>query len=54
MVRAPEYRSRGSRFDSWYYQIFREVMGLEWGLFILVRIIEELLGRNRSCSGLEN
>jgi hypothetical protein len=29
-------------------------MGLEWGPISLVRIIEELLGRNNSGSGVEN
>jgi hypothetical protein len=29
------------------------MMGLEWGLLRLVRIIQELLGRRSSGSGLE-
>jgi hypothetical protein len=29
-------------------------VGLEWGPLSLVSAIEELLGRNSSCSGLEN
>jgi hypothetical protein len=45
VVRVPGYRSRGSGFDSWRYQIFWEVVGLERGLLSLVRIIEELLER---------
>jgi hypothetical protein len=45
VVRVPGYRSRGPRFDSRRYQIFREVMGLERGSLSLVRIIEELLER---------
>jgi hypothetical protein len=42
-VRVPGYRSRGPGFDSWRYQIVREVVGLERGPLSLVRIIEELL-----------
>jgi hypothetical protein len=42
-----------SGFDSWRYQIFREVVGLERGLLSLVSTIEELLGRKSSVSGLE-
>jgi hypothetical protein len=45
VVRVPGYRSRGSGFDSRRYQIFWEVVGLERGPPILVRIIEELLER---------
>jgi hypothetical protein len=48
------YRSRGSRFDSRRYQIFREVVGLERGPLSLVRIIVELLEWKSSGSGLEN
>jgi hypothetical protein len=44
-VRVPGYRSRGLGFDSWRYQIFLEVVGLERGPLSLVRIIEELLER---------
>jgi hypothetical protein len=43
-----------SGFDSRRYQIFWEVVGLEWGPLSLVSTIEELLGRNSSGSGLEN
>jgi hypothetical protein len=43
-----------SEFDSRSYQIFWEVVGLERGPLRLVSTIEELLGRNNSCSGLEN
>jgi hypothetical protein len=43
LVIVPGYRSGGLRFDSWRYQIFREVVGLEGGPLSLVRIIEELL-----------
>jgi hypothetical protein len=54
VVRVSGYRSRGSGFDSWRYQIFWEVVGLERGTLSLVSTIEELLGRNSSGSGLEN
>jgi hypothetical protein len=40
-------------FDSRHYQIFWEVVGLERGPLSLVSTTEELLGRKRSCSGLE-
>jgi hypothetical protein len=43
VLTVPAYRSRGPGFDSRRYQIFWEVVGLEWGPFSLVRIIEELL-----------
>jgi hypothetical protein len=43
-----------SGFDSWRYQIFWEVVGLEWGPPSLVSTIEELLERKSSGSGLEN
>jgi hypothetical protein len=43
VVRVPGYRSRGPGFDSQCYQIFREVVGLEWDLLSLVKISEELL-----------
>jgi hypothetical protein len=36
------------------YQIFWEVVGLERGPLSLVNTTEELLGRKRSGSGLEN
>jgi hypothetical protein len=42
-----------SGFDSRCYHIFCEVVGLERGTLSLVSIIEELLGRNGSGSGLE-
>jgi hypothetical protein len=41
------------RIDSRSYQIFREVVGPEWGPLSLVRIIEELFQGN-SGSGLQN
>jgi hypothetical protein len=37
------YRSRGACSDSRRYQIFWEVVGLEWGPLSLMRITEELL-----------
>jgi hypothetical protein len=43
-----------SGLDSRRYQIFREVVGLEWGPLSLVNTIEELLGRRSSGSGLES
>jgi hypothetical protein len=54
VVRVPGYRSRGSGFDSFCYQIFWEVVALERGPLSLVSTIEELLGRNSSGSSLEN
>jgi hypothetical protein len=45
VVRVPGYRSRGPGFDSRFYQIFWEVVGLERGPLSLVRITEELLER---------
>jgi hypothetical protein len=42
-----------SRFDSRRYQIFKEVVGLERGPLSLMITIEELLGKNNSCSGIE-
>jgi hypothetical protein len=43
-----------SGFDSRRYQIFWEVMGLEWGPLSLVGTIEVLLQRKSSGSGLRN
>jgi hypothetical protein len=43
-----------SMFDSWHYQIFWEVVGLELGLLSLMSTTEELLERKSSSSGLEN
>jgi hypothetical protein len=54
VVRVPRYGSRGPGFDSWHYQIFWDVVGLEWGLVSLVSTTEELLGRESSGSGLES
>jgi hypothetical protein len=45
VVRVPGYRSTGPGFDSRRYQIFWEVLGLEWGPLSFVRIIEVLLER---------
>jgi hypothetical protein len=41
----PDYRSKGSGFDSRRYQIFGEVLGLKRGPLSLVKMIEELFGR---------
>jgi hypothetical protein len=41
-------------FDSWRYQIFWEVVGLERGPISLMSTIEELLRRKNSDSGLES
>jgi hypothetical protein len=46
-------RSRGSRFNSRWYQIFWEIVGLELDAFSLVSTTEELLGRNSSGYSLE-
>jgi hypothetical protein len=54
MVGVPGYSSVGPGFDSRRYQIFWEVVGLEWGPRSLVSTIEEPLERNNSGSGLEN
>jgi hypothetical protein len=43
-----------SGFDSWRYQIFWEVVGLERGPLSLVSTIEGLLERKSSGSGLES
>jgi hypothetical protein len=43
----------GPGFDFWRYQIFWEVVGLERGPLSLVSTIEEMLGRNSGCSGVE-
>jgi hypothetical protein len=43
VVRVSGYRSRVPEFDSWPYQIFLEVEGLEQGPLGLVRTTEELL-----------
>jgi hypothetical protein len=42
VVRVPGYRPRNPAFDSRRYQIFSEVVGLEWSPLNFVRIIEEL------------
>ena len=43
VVRVSGYRYRGLGFDSWRYQIFWVVVGLERGPLSLVKSIEELL-----------
>jgi hypothetical protein len=47
-------RSRGPGFDSRRYEIFWEIVGLEWGSLSFMSTTEELLERNSSGSGLEN
>jgi hypothetical protein len=54
VVIVPGYRSRGHEFYFWHYQIFGEVVGLEWGLLCLMSTTEELLERKSSCSDIEN
>jgi hypothetical protein len=51
VVRVPGYRSWGPGFDSWCYQVFWEIVGLERGPLSLVRIIEELLERKSGGFG---
>jgi hypothetical protein len=45
---------QSSGFDSWHYQIFWEVVGLERGPLSLVSTVEELLERKSSLSGIES
>jgi hypothetical protein len=52
VVTDPGYRSSG--FDYRRYQIFWQLVDLEWGPLSLVRIIEVLLERKSSGSGLES
>jgi hypothetical protein len=47
------YRYRGPGLDSQHYQIFWEVVGLEWGPLSPVSTTEGLLGRKSNGSGLE-
>jgi hypothetical protein len=54
VVWVPGYRSRGHGFDSMRYQIFWEVVGLEWGPLSIVCKTKELLGRQSSSFGLRN
>jgi hypothetical protein len=51
VVRVPGYRSRGPGFDSWRYQIFWEVVGLERVPLSLTNITEELLEWKNSGFG---
>jgi hypothetical protein len=51
VVRVPGYRSIGPGFDSWRYQIFWEVVGLERDPLSLLVIFEELLEWKRCGSG---
>jgi hypothetical protein len=47
-------QTQRSGFDSWRYQIFWEVVGLERGPLSIVSTIEELLERKSSGSDLES
>jgi hypothetical protein len=51
VVKVPGCRFRDSAFDSWHYQIFSEILGVEQGPLSLVRITEELLERKISGFG---
>jgi hypothetical protein len=42
VVRLPDYRFGDPGYDSRRYQIFWEVVGLEWGPLSLVSTVEEL------------
>jgi hypothetical protein len=55
-LRGPPLWSSGQRsgFDSWRYQIFIKVVGLEQGPLSLVRTVEKLLERRSRGSDLEN
>jgi hypothetical protein len=54
VVRVPDWISRGPPFDSQRYQSLQEVADLELCSLSLLRIIEELLERKSTASGLEN
>jgi hypothetical protein len=51
--RVPGYRFRSPKFNSWLYQIFLEVVGLEQGPLSLMSAIIELLGRKSNSSSPE-
>jgi hypothetical protein len=51
---SPWLQIQRTGFESRSYQFSWELVGLERGPLSLVSIIEELLGRKRSGSGLEN
>jgi hypothetical protein len=53
VVTVSGYKSN-SGFDSRRYEIFFEVLGLQRGPLILVRITEELLECESTSSGIEN
>jgi hypothetical protein len=54
VVTIPGYSTRGPGFDSRRYRNFWELVSVERRPFSLVRMIQLLLGRNNSGSGLEN
>jgi hypothetical protein len=53
VVRIPGYRSSSPGFDSRRYQIFWQVVRLEWGPLSFANTIQELIWRKSSCSVLE-
>jgi hypothetical protein len=54
LFRVPGHGPRGPVFYPLRYQIFWEIVGLEWVSLSLMSTIEELLGRKRSGSSLES
>jgi hypothetical protein len=51
VARVPGYRCRGPGFDSWWYHIFRKVVGLEQGLISLVWVqLRSCMEENREYS----
>jgi hypothetical protein len=53
VARVPGCRLRGPGFDSWQYQIFWGVVGLEWGPLSLMSKFVVVLVINNRDSGLE-
>jgi hypothetical protein len=47
-------RTKATELFIYYIYVLWEVVGLEWGPLSLVSTTEEVLGRKRSGSGLEN
>jgi hypothetical protein len=52
-VRGPGYRLSGSGFDSWRYQLFGEIVGLEQGARSLVRKVRRYLNEKKYGFSLE-